>query len=229
MADVYANVPKYAGHVTITPEIGPDPGADKSHAQPGHRASEREVSDAVLLQQIAAGDQAAVAEIYDRHCATVFGMAIRVTRDRGLAENVVQETFVSIWRSAPRFDMTRATARTWIVAIAHHRAVDAVRGRRAPTVSLERQPQVAGSARSDVDVWREVSAGVDAACVARALGALPAAQRQALEMAYFDGLTQNEIAAATGAPAGTVKGRVRLGLLRLRQLLAADFEQEFAV
>ncbi|MEO6349225.1 MAG: sigma-70 family RNA polymerase sigma factor [Candidatus Limnocylindrales bacterium] len=186
-------------------------------------------TDNLIFQRVCTGDTAAVADLYDKYASSILGLAMRVTNDRGLAENVVQEAFVDVWRNASKFDASRGSARTWIMAIAHHRAVDAVRRRRRETVSLDADNGVADSVPAVSDIWKEVSAGVDAAAVRRALAALPAIQRQAVELAYFSGLTQLEIAAATGAPHGTVKSRVRLGLARLRELMAGEFEGEFAV
>lgn len=186
-------------------------------------------ADAVCLERIAGGDSGGIADLYDRHSAAAFGLAMRVTNDRGLAEDAVQETFISVWRDAARFDPARASARTWILAIAHRRAVDAVRRRRRPVISLD----VEHDGRplwnpAGPDVWPAVSARLDGAAVQLALSALPEAQRQTIEMAYFGGLTQQEIAARTSAPLGTVKGRVRLGLAALRDLLAPP-ESEDAV
>jgi len=186
-------------------------------------------ADAAALQLIAAGDTEGVAGLYDRHSAMVFGLALRVTNDHGLAEDVVQETFVSVWQSASSFDPARASARTWILTIAHRRAVDAVRRRRQPVLSLDinvDEPPLR-SLPVAPDVWPEVSARLDGAAIQLALAELPIAQRRSLELAYFNGLTQLEIAAFTGDALGTVKGRVRLGLSTLRKLLSVvDADQE---
>ena len=180
------------------------------------------------LELVGAGDPTAIASLYDRHSAAVFGLALRITKDGGFAEDVVQATFVGVWRHAARYDPARATARTWIMAIAHHRAVDVVRRRRAAMLSLDAENGVAERVLAAPDVWAEVSGRFDLAAVTQALSTLPEAQRQSLELAYFGGMTQSEIASTTGVPLGTVKGRVRLGLLRLRDLLSTDFEGELA-
>jgi len=187
----------------------------------------RSSTDTADLQRIVAGDAGGVADLYDRHSAMVFGLALRVTNDQGLAEDVVQETFVSVWQAASSFDPTKASARTWILTIAHRRAVDAVRRRRRPVLSLDLNDADAPMRLPAVpDVWAEVSPRLDRVTVQVALAKLPEAQRLSLELAYFDGLTQQEIAAATGVPLGTVKGRVRLGLVRLHELLSADDEYD---
>ena len=187
-------------------------------------------TDSADLRRIVAADAGGLGDLYDRHSALVFGLALRVTNDHGLAEDVVQETFMSVWQGAASFDPTKASARTWILTIAHRRAVDAVRRRRRPVVSLDLNDADAPLRLPAVpDLWTEVSPRLDRVTVQVALAKLPEAQRLSLELAYFKGLTQHEIAAATGVPLGTVKGRVRLGLVRLRELLSADDEYGPAV
>lgn len=182
-----------------------------------------EVTDEVLVERVAGGDQDALAELYDRFQALTFGMAVRITGDRTVAQDVVQETFIGLWRASGRFSADRATARTWIVAICHHRAVDAVR-RRRPVAPLPDPELPAPQQLVTPDVWPEVSRGLDADVVRRALAGLPESQREAIELAYFSGLTQHEIAERTQVPLGTVKGRVRLALVGLRRALSAASE-----
>lgn len=179
---------------------------------------EIKATDEMLVGRVAAGDQGALAELYDRFQALTFGMAVRITGDRTVAQDVVQETFIGVWRASGRFAADRATARTWIVAICHHRAVDAVR-RRRPNSPLPDPELPAPQQLVAPDVWPEVSRGLDADVVRRALGELPVLQRQAIELAYFSGLTQHEIAERTQVPLGTVKSRVRLALVGLRRVL----------
>jgi RNA polymerase sigma-70 factor, ECF subfamily len=180
--------------------------------------SQAEPTDEALLERAAMGDQAAIAALYDRYKGMMFGLATRITGDAALAQDVVQEAFVGIWRNAARFSSARASARTWILSICHHRAVDAVRRRRLadplPDPELPPPPQLALP-----DVWGDVSARLDATAVRGALAALPEAQREVIDLAYFGGLTQTEIAERTGAPLGTVKSRVRLGLIAMADQL----------
>jgi RNA polymerase sigma-70 factor (ECF subfamily) len=147
-----------------------------------------------------------------------YSIALRVTGDATLAEDVLQDAFLGAWRHAGRYAEGRGSVKTWLLAIVHHRAVDAVR-RRRPTAALPETEDVAPPALTLPDVWGEVSADLDADTVRGALGTLPDAQREAIELAYFGGLTQQEIADRTGAPLGTVKGRMRLGLLAMRKHL----------
>lgn len=179
-----------------------------------------EATDEMLVERVAAGDQDSLAELYDRYQALTFGMAIRITGDRTVAQDVVQETFMGLWRASGRFSADRATARTWIVAICHHRAVDAVR-RRRPAVPLPDPELPPPQQLVAPDVWPEVSRSLDADVVRRALSGLPEPQREAIELAYFSGLTQHEIAERTQVPLGTVKSRVRLALVGLRRALGA--------
>jgi len=177
-------------------------------------------ADEILVERVARGDQDSLGELYDRYQGLTFGIATRITGDRNVAQDVVQETFLGIWRAAGRFAEGRASARTWIVAICHHRAVDAVR-RRRPSSPLPDPDLPPPEQLVTPDIWPEVSRGLDADVVREALDGLPLAQREALELAYFAGLTQHEIAERTDVPLGTVKSRVRLGLVGLRRALGA--------
>lgn len=174
--------------------------------------------DEALLRRLAAtADEEALSELYDRHQASMYGLAMRITHDAALAQDAVQEAFVGIWRNAGRYSASRASVRTWMMSITHHRAIDVVR-RRRPTAPLPETETVDASLRVP-DVWPEVARGIDGDTVRRAMSALPEIQRQAIQLAYFDGLTQVEIAERTGAPLGTVKSRVRLGLQQMRRAL----------
>jgi RNA polymerase sigma-70 factor (ECF subfamily) len=188
-------------------------------AASGVAGSRSASTDEDLLVAAGRGDQSAIGQLYDRFGAQMHGLAVRITGDPTLAQDVVQEAFVGVWRHAARFDAGRASARTWILAIAHHRAIDAVR-RRRPSQDLPDPELPPPAALVSPDPWGEVAGRLDAAHVRAALAALSPAQREAIELAYFGGLTQHEIAERTGAPLGTVKSRVRLGLLALRARLA---------
>jgi RNA polymerase sigma-70 factor (ECF subfamily) len=177
-----------------------------------------ELSDEALIARLAAAtDHLALAALYERYQAVMYGLAMRITRDEALAQDAVQEAFVGIWRNAARYAPERASLRTWVLSITHHRAIDILR-RRRPTVEL---PAVEADVEqlSMPDVWPEVSRTLDREQVRAALNELPSAQREAIELAYFGGLTQVEIAQRTATPLGTVKSRVRLGLQQLRVLL----------
>lgn len=189
----------------------------ESAAVPGAPAV---ASDEELLAGLAAGRLEALDALYERHKTMAYGIARRITGDDSLAEDVVQEAFLGAWRSAERYVPGRGSVKTWLLAIVHHRAIDAVR-RRRPAAEL---PEEADGSRTPEpltlpDVWGEVSGRLDASAVQEALAALPALQRQALELAYFGGLSQTEIATRLGVPLGTVKSRVRLALVSMRREL----------
>jgi len=176
------------------------------------------VSDEALIERLATtADEQALSDLYDRYQALMYGLAMRITNDAGLAQDAVQEAFVGIWRNAASYSAVRASVRTWMLSITHHRAIDLVR-RRRPTTALP-EGEVAVAVLTVRDVWPEIARAVDAATVRGAMSGLPEPQRQAIELAYFEGLTQVEIADRTGSPLGTIKSRVRLGLLTMRREL----------
>jgi RNA polymerase sigma-70 factor (ECF subfamily) len=178
-------------------------------------------TDEDLLLAAAQGDQEAIGQLYDRHQGTMYGLAMRITNDAGLAQDVVQEAMLGVWRNASRFDAGRAKARTWILAVVHHRAIDAVRRRRA-SVALPEPDAPPPAALVVPDLWDDVVGRLDAVAVRQALARVPATQREVLELAYFAGRTQQEIATQVGIPLGTVKSRARLGLLALRAELGGE-------
>ncbi len=179
-------------------------------------------ADRAVLSRVAAGDLAALEELYDRYRTMAYSLALRITADPAAAEDVVQDAFLGVWRNVARYVEGRGTVRTWFLSIVHHRAIDAIR-RRRPAVALP-DPEAGPSpvALRLPDVWTEVAGRLDAVAVRRALADLTDVQREALELGYFGGLTQQEIAERTGAPLGTVKSRVRLGLIALRTALTAE-------
>ena len=172
-----------------------------------------------LMARVAKGDEPAFAELYDELVPTVYGMVLRVVRDPAQSEEVTQEVFVELWRQAARFDVTRGGVRAWAVTIAHRRAVDRVRSEQSLRDRQVRDASTpAGAPDSPSDV---VLDSLDRAWALQALTELSEAQRQALELAYFDGLTHVEIAEHLGVALGTVKTRIRDGLIRLRGLMGA--------
>jgi RNA polymerase sigma-70 factor, ECF subfamily len=178
-----------------------------------------EVDRAVLLR-LADGELDALEDLYDRYKTVAYSIAYRITNDATLAEDVVQDAFLGAWRNAARYVEGRGSVKTWLLSIVHHRAIDAVR-RRRPTTELPDVEAPPPSALTLPDVWAEVSAELDAETVRTVLMSLSDVQREAIELAYFGGLTQQEIADRTGTPLGTVKSRMRLGLLAMRRALEA--------
>lgn len=160
----------------------------------------------------------ALGVLYDRYGTMAYSIAQRITNDPSLAEDVVQEAFLGAWRNAARYRADRGSVKTWLMAIVHHRAVDAVRRRKLTTELSE--VEFAPPPQFQVpDVWAAVSAGLDEVDIQRALAVLTGVQRAAIELAFFGGLTQREVAARTGAPLGTVKSRIRIGLLSMRRAM----------
>jgi RNA polymerase sigma factor (sigma-70 family) len=179
------------------------------------------LSDEALVALIGHGEEVALAELYDRYGRVAFGLALRIVRDHALAEDVVQEAFLAVWRSASRFLPERAKASTWILTLVHRRAVDLVRKeerRRAEPLESVTAPTAEDSQET---AWLRF----ERERVQKALRTLPDQQREALELAYYGGFTQSELADRLGQPLGTIKSRMFAGLSRLREVLA-DLEAE---
>jgi RNA polymerase sigma-70 factor, ECF subfamily len=171
-------------------------------------------SDLALVRASRSGDQDAMTALYDRYSSIVYSVALRVLQDTGAAEDVLQDIFMQLWRNPGAFDATRGNMAAWLAVIARNRAIDALR-RRRPEDDIE---DVVVSVERDLASEADRSRTMDK--VRGVLQAMPATQRSALEMAYFEGLTHTEIAGKTGEPLGTIKTRIRTGLLALRKVLA---------
>lgn len=188
---------------------------------PGRLASAADDADRATLERIAAGEDGAIEILYERYKSMAYALAIRITGDAALGEDVVQDAFVGAWRNAARYEQGRGSVKTWLLSIVHHRAIDATR-RRRPTTELPESDAPTPPSLTLPDVWAEVAGRLDRDTVLAALGTLSDVQREALELGYFGGLTQQEIAERTGAPLGTVKSRMRLGLLTMRRALTGE-------
>lgn len=171
--------------------------------------------DAELLRRIAGHDTEALRALYDRYGTILFGLAARMLGDRQLAEDCVQEVFVTVWRSAARYDRARASVTTWLFAIARNKAVDAARWRSRRIADPLPEQWSAGEAPDAAEVAADAE---HAESVAAALAELPQPQLEVLSLAYFEELSHAEIAERLDLPLGTVKGRIRLALERLRAL-----------
>ena len=172
-------------------------------------------SDLALVTAIRSGDQSAMAALYDRYSSIVNAVALRVLQDTGAAEDVLQDIFMQLWRNPGAFDASRGNMPAWLAVIARHRAIDALRRRRPENDIADVIVSVEPDFASDADRSRAMEK------VRGALNTMPPPQKSALEMAYFEGLTHSEIAEKTGEPLGTIKTRIRTGLLSLRKVLAA--------
>ena len=171
-----------------------------------------------LLVLVAGGDQQAFEELYGLVSGPVFGLVRRLVRDAAQSEEVTQEVLLELWRSAPKFDPARGSALSWILTLAHRRAVDRVRSARAAGEREQREALRAHHPAFD-QVTEEVEAGLEREWVRRCLDRLTALQRQSVTLAYYDGYTYREVAERLSLPLGTVKTRMRDGLTRLRACL----------
>jgi RNA polymerase sigma-70 factor, ECF subfamily len=188
--------------------------------QAGQSPPARPGSDlAGLLALVARGDQSAFATVYDRSAAQVFGLVRRVIRDPAQSEEVTQEVMLEVWRSASRFDPHRGSAMAWLMTLAHRRAVDRIRSGQA---AAEREARSAAAAGPGYDmVAEEVETRLDAQRVRRCLESLTDLQRESVTLAFYGGYTYREVAGLLGVATGTVKTRMRDGLIRLRDCLGA--------
>ena len=175
--------------------------------------------DDELITAVARGDQPALLALYDRHGRIAYGLAYRILGDAGAAEEAVQDAYLRLWRRASTFDAQRGGARSWLLTIVHHCAIDLLRRRAGAPPVVAGLDEIADR-RSVPDAWSEVSGRMESERVRAAVETLPEEQRRAIGMAFFDGLIHREIAERDGLPLGTVKGRLRLGLKRLSGLLA---------
>ena len=195
------------------------PGRPRSVGAPITVLTDLAQEDDELIAAVARGDQPALLALYDRYGRMGYGLAYRILGDAGAAEEAVQDAYLRIWRRAATFDASRGAARSWLLTIVHHCAIDLLR-RRAGAPPVVAGLDEMADRRSVPDAWSEVSGRMESDRVRTAVETLPGEQRRAIEMAFFDGLTHREIAERDGLPLGTVKGRLRLGLKRLSGLLA---------
>ena len=165
----------------------------------------------MLVSAIRSGDEQAIEQLYERYSAIVYSVALRILGDTGAAEDILQEVFMQLWRSPDAFDATRGSLPGWLAVITRNRAIDSLRRRRPESDITD----VVVSIEPDLVGGTEMKRALDK--IREALGQMPAAQRSALEMAFFEGLTHTEIAEKTGEPLGTIKTRIRAGLLTLRR------------
>jgi RNA polymerase sigma-70 factor (ECF subfamily) len=191
------------------------------------RSNLAELSDADLIGRASNGDARALEVLYDRYSGVVFSFSLRLVQDRQLAEELLQEVFFRAWQQGGAYSSQRGTFVTWLLSITHNMAIDEIRKRRRrPQKADSEEPEQVLAAVADTsagsNVEEEVWLGSLRDTVAVALKTLPPAQREAIEMAYFQGLTQREIAEALGEPLGTIKTRMRLGLQKLREALGND-------
>ncbi len=174
------------------------------------------LADEELMEAVRDGEARAFEVIFDRHGGAAFSLAYRMCGRRAMAEDIVQEAFLSLWRSGARYDRSRGSVRSWVLSVVHNRAIDAFRrgvaGERREVYDETLAERVPAEERTEMEVERRDEARM----VRRALDDLPAEQRRVIELAYFGGFTHSQISEMLGLPPGTVKGRMRLGLTKLR-------------
>src|SRR5882757_6050234 len=184
----------------------------------------RVLADEELMQLVRRGNAPAFEVLYDRHADAAFSLAYRICRQRALAEDVVHEALLSLWRSGARYDRNRGSVRTWLLGIVHNRAIDALRRRsvrdRGITDSEGIEERVEAPERTELEFARREEGRE----IRDALGRLPEEQSRVIELAYFGGLTHVEIASMLDMPVGTIKGRMRLGLSKMRMALGDPAE-----
>lgn len=175
--------------------------------------------DIVLIERIVARDEQAVADLYDRHCRLLFGLILRIIRDRSEAEEILQEVFVQVWTRAETYNVSLGPPAAWLVRISRNRAIDRLRANNVRLRAVESAPEPAAAQNPE----SRASQSEQQRAVARALDTLPPDQRVLIEQAYFLGLTQSELAERFKVPLGTVKTRIRTGMLALREQLSQVF------
>lgn len=204
---------------------GPDQSDDDASTASGNQASrvgEVDEADGFLARRIARRDVAALEAVYNRYSRPVYSLARRLLRDDETTEEVVQEVFMRLWTRADEFDSKRGRLLPWLLTITHHRAIDELRRRRARGQHDDIDIALATAEAPDGDPAHEAARAETRETVRLALQHLPVAQRHPIELAYFGGLSQPEIAAMLEEPLGTVKTRMRLALQKLREFLRAD-------
>ncbi len=176
-------------------------------------------SDGAIAEALQRGDVAGLERLYDRYGTLAYSVAMRVLGDHGRSEDVVQECFLKLWNSSSRFDINRGSLRTWLITAVRNRSIDHLRGRAAHERREREIPFDAEAAGEGSNPWREVVRGVERELIQEALERLPQEQRQAVELAFYHGYTQKEIAESVNVPLSTIKGRMRLALEKLHSYL----------
>lgn len=182
----------------------------------------RRLADEELMQLVSENDSAAFAVVYERHATAAFSLAFRMSGKRSLAEDIVQEAFISLWRSGARYDSTRGSVRTWVLGIVHNRAIDALRRRAAQDRDRVSDEGIEDKLEANERTELEAGRRDEAREIRAALVGLPPDQSRVIELAYYGGLTHSEIAELLEAPVGTIKGRMRLGLQKMRSQLSSE-------
>ena len=180
-------------------------------------APSQHVPDSALVERMVAGDEGALAALYDRYSGMLFAMLVRTLRDPQAAEEILQDLFLQLWRGAARFDAHRGSLPAWLMVIGRNRALSRLRTREHREIPEDIEAFPANAVPSSVNLEDDAERSLLMEKLRTAMAALPTEQREAVELAYFEGMTQTEIAARTGSPLGTVKSRVRSAMQSLKQ------------
>ena len=180
-------------------------------------APSQHVPDSALVERMVAGDEGALAALYDRYSGMLFAMLVRTLRDPQAAEEILQDLFLQLWRGAARFDAHRGSLPAWLMVIGRNRALSRLRTREHREIPEDIEAFPANAVPSSVNLEDDAERSLLMEKLRSAMATLPAEQREAVELAYFEGMTQTEIAARTGSPLGTVKSRVRSAMQSLKQ------------
>lgn len=184
------------------------------------------VPDSALVERIMAGDEGALAALYDRYAGMLFAMLVRILRDTSAAEEVLQDLFLQLWRGASRFDASRGSLAAWLLVIGRNRALSRLRGKGRHETLADSEEFSIEAVPSSGNLEDEVARMQLMERLRGAMAALPQEQREAVELAYFEGMTQTEIAARVGCPLGTVKSRVRAAMQTLKQLFEDEWTRQ---
>ena len=179
-------------------------------------------TDDALMQSISRGDEAALGALYDRYSGLSFSLACRVVGDDAIAQDVLQESYIKVWRMAKTYNPARGAVKAWLLAIVHHQAIDYCRKRRATMPIDFGADESPHEPAAPEDTWSAVKAKLDQESLSKALDAIPVEQRRTIELAFFKGYTHQEIADLAHLPLGTVKSRIRIGMEKLRDLLIKE-------
>ncbi|MGC2617497.1 MAG: sigma-70 family RNA polymerase sigma factor [Acidobacteriaceae bacterium] len=181
-------------------------------------APSQHVPDSALVERMMAGDESALSALYDRYSGMLFAMLVRILHDPQAAEEILQDMFLQLWRGAARFDANRGSLPAWLMVIGRNRALSRLRTREHREIPEDIEAYPANAVASSVNLEDDAERSLLMEKLRTAMAALPAEQREAVELAYFEGMTQTEIAARTGSPLGTVKSRVRTAMQSLKQV-----------
>ena len=195
---------------------------DQGDVSPDGRRDYAQLDDETLVRLLVQQDVLALEALYQRYSRPIFSLALKILGDREVVEEVVQEVFLRLWTRAFGYDPQRGKLLSWLLTITHHRAIDELRRRRTQPETDGLQDQLAAVEESDADPSRSLTQVEEREAVQRALAQLPEAQRKPIQLAYYGGLTQVEIAKLLSEPLGTIKTRMRLGMQKLRVLLANE-------